>query len=164
MLASRVPDTIVAEGSLPTIPALAFTGSVAVTVFIVASGHTNGFCAVVSGLGVVGILLPSVQADFVAIVITSVMSKLVISWAAQSVTIFTVIMIRTHDTVLVFQLGIQFLVHSMSPVGSGIQFLLGSHATYEACTLVVLMPSFNDETESPRPLEIKWELNRCTFH
>ena len=74
------------------------------------------FGAVVSSLGVIGVSLPSVQANLVAVGITSVVSKLVISGPAQSVTIFAVVVIGTLDTVLVFQLGIEFLVHSVSPV------------------------------------------------
>lgn len=131
MLATRIPDTVGAECSGPTIPALAFTGTVTVSVVIVTARQAHSFGAIVSFF-VVGIFLPTWQANFVAITITSVMTKLVISGSAQRVTIFAIVVGRARHSVLVFQSCVSFLVNSVGPGASGIQRLLSFHTTNQS--------------------------------
>jgi hypothetical protein len=101
MLAAWVLDAILAELASPAISTLAFAGLVTISVLVMTSRTAHSFCAIVSFF-VIGIFLPSVQADFVSIRITSIMTELVISWSAQGVTVFAIIMGRAHHSVLVF--------------------------------------------------------------
>lgn len=114
VLATRVSHTFRAKISRPSVSALALTGSVTVTVFVVASRTANGFGTVISFF-VVGVFLPPIQANFVALRVTSIMAKLVITRSAQSVAIIAVIVSTANHSIFIFESGMSFLVNSVSP-------------------------------------------------
>jgi hypothetical protein len=74
---------------------------------------------------------------------------------------------RADHSVFVLKFCVTFLVNSLSPVFAGVQLLLSGHSADESVAVVrfvVLMPSFNDQTEGSRPLKVDGELDDLLGH
>ena len=94
------------------------------------------FGTVVS-FSIVGVLLEAIETNLVAMIVTNVMTELVISWSAQSVTIFAIVMGRANHTIFILETGMTLtsLVNSMSPILTSFELLLGSHSANKSIAL-----------------------------
>ena len=85
------------------------------------------FGAVVS-LDVVGVLLPPVQADLLAVGPALVVAELVVPGPAQGVAVPAEVVVGADHAVLVLQPGVALLVAVAGPLGAGVQGVLGGQA------------------------------------
>lgn len=110
VLTSWILDTLGTETALPPHSAFAFVGFVTESLTFGTAGETDRFGAILTR--------PAIEADFLPSLVTAVMAKVVVTWCTEGRTSGTVVVLITHYTILVLQLGPVRLMDKVAPFWS----------------------------------------------
>lgn len=152
--------TLLTSVSLPALVTNALSRLVAISIGITASWGTHRFQTVIVSRRVLIVLLPTLQTYLLSAGSTRVVTKVIMSWLADDVTVSAIVRVATHESVFI----LQSVIISIHPVRTRVK-TLGLGDSVKKLGLIgtghrIFVIGFNDQTESSRPFEVDIKVDR----